>query len=101
MKEVPRESGEFRKVAECLYRYSSNGVYYARFKSDGKEIRRSLKTTDKDLARRKLAREKEKERQSDHSQGKLTLRDLCDRWLKTIQNSKPKTLEQKSYLADR
>jgi hypothetical protein len=36
----------FRKVAECLYRYSSNGVYYARFKTDGKEIRRSLETTD-------------------------------------------------------
>jgi hypothetical protein len=36
------KSGEFRKVGECLYRYSSNGVYYARFKTDGKEIRRSL-----------------------------------------------------------
>jgi hypothetical protein len=33
--------GTFRKVGECLYRYS-NGVYYARFKADGKEIRRSL-----------------------------------------------------------
>jgi hypothetical protein len=40
------EPGVFRKVGECLYRYSSNGVYYARFKADGKEIRRSLETTE-------------------------------------------------------
>ena len=38
--------GSFQKVGECLYRYSSNGVYYARIKSSGKEIRRSLETTD-------------------------------------------------------
>ena len=91
----------FRKVGECLYRYSSNGVYYARFKTDGKEIRRSLETTDPAEARRKLAAEKAKERQTDRSQGKLTLRELCDRWLKTIQNFKPKTLDQRSYIAAR
>src|SRR5262249_48463821 len=101
MKKAPRESGEFRKVGECLYRYSSNGVYYARFKTDGKEIRRSLETTDPAEARRKLAAGKEKERQTDRSQGKLALRELCDRWLKTIQNLKPKTLEQKSHVAAR
>src|SRR5262249_43323828 len=93
--------GVFRKVGECLYRYSSNGVYYARFKTDGKEIRRSLETTDPAEARRKLAAEKAKERQTDRSQGKLTLRELCDRWLKTIQHSKPKTLEQKNYVTER
>jgi hypothetical protein len=93
--------GVFRKVGECLDRYSSNGVYYARFKTDGKEIRRSLETTDPAEARRKLAGDKAKERQTDRSQGKLALHELCDRWLKTIQDSKPKTLEQKSYVADR
>jgi integrase len=93
-------AGVFRKVGECLYRYSSNGVYYARFKTDGKEIRRSLETTDPAEARRKLAAEKQKERQTDRSQGKLTLRELCDRWLKTIQGS-PKTLEAKEYIASR
>ena len=80
MKKPPSKSGEFQKVGECLYRYSSNGVYYARFKSDGKEIRRSLEMTDRDQARRNLAAEKEKERQTDRSQGKLTLRELCDRY---------------------
>src|SRR5262245_10038875 len=95
MKKPPTQSAEFRKVGECLYRYSSNGVYYARFKTDGKEIRRSLETTDPAQARRNLAALKEKERQTNRSQGKLTLCELCDRWLKTIENSKPKTLEQK------
>ena len=66
----------FRKVGECLYRYSSNGVYYARIKTDGKEIRRSLETTDGDLARRKLADLKKQQRQIDRSRGKLRLREL-------------------------
>jgi hypothetical protein len=42
MKEPKTAAGTFQKVGECLYRYSSNGVYYARIKSGGKEIRRSL-----------------------------------------------------------
>src|SRR5262249_3685581 len=94
-------AGVFRKVGECLYRYSSNGVYYARFKTDGKEIRRSLHTTDRDFAKRNLARLKDEQRQIDRSQGRLTLRELCDRWIKTVQDSKPKTLEQKNYIAAR
>jgi integrase len=92
--------GTFRKVGECLYRYS-NGVYYARFKADGKEIRRSLKTTDRDLARRNLADLKKQQQQIDRSRGKLTLRELTDQWLETIQDSKRKTLEQKNYVAAR
>jgi hypothetical protein len=47
--------GTFQKVGECLYRYSSNGVYYARIKSAGKEIRPSLEPMDPTLARAKFA----------------------------------------------
>jgi len=101
MRTLENRTGVFRKVGECLYRYSSNGVYYARIKTDGKEIRRSLHTTDRDLARRNLTRLKDEQRQIDRSQGKLTLRELCDRWLATIQDSKPKTLEAKEYIASR
>jgi len=50
-----RQKSAFQKVGECLYRYSSNGVYYARFESSGKEIRRSLRTTDRASAQRALA----------------------------------------------
>jgi integrase len=101
MGSTQHQGGAFQKVGECLYRYSSNGVYYARIKHEGKEIRRSLRTTDRELAKRKLREFKDEHGQIDHSQGKLTLRELCDQWLETIQGSKPKTFEQKSHIAAR
>jgi integrase len=101
MRTSENKTSAFQKVAECLYRYSPNGVYYARIKVDGKEIRQSLGTTDRKLANRNLTKLKQDQRQVDRSQGKLTLRELCDRWLETIQDSKPKTLEQKAYIAER
>ncbi len=93
--------GVFQKVGECLYRYSSNGVYYARIRVDGKEIKRALRTTDRDLAKRKLAGFKDEQRQIDRSQGKVTLTELCDRYLKTVQHQKPKTLERKTCIVGR
>src|SRR5262249_6385512 len=101
MKTSENTTSAFQKVGECLYRYVPNGVYYARIKVDGKEIRQSLGTTDRQLANRNLAKLKQNQRQIDRSQGKFTLRELCDRWLETIQHSKPKTLEQKTYIATR
>jgi hypothetical protein len=74
MKKPPSDSGEFQKVDECVYRYSSKVVCYAWFKTDGKEIRRSLETTDGPQARRNLTALNEKERQTDRSQGRLVAR---------------------------
>ena len=37
---IKKKAGTFEKAAECLHRYSSNGVYYARFERQGKKIRR-------------------------------------------------------------
>src|SRR5213080_104024 len=91
----------FQKVGECLYRYSPNGVYYARFKSGGKEIRCSLETTDRKLAERKLAKKKADQSKIDRSQGKLTLAELCDRYLRTVQHQKPKTIERKTFIVGR
>jgi hypothetical protein len=88
-------------VGECLYRYSSNGVYYARFESGGKEIRRSLRTTDRASAQRALAWLKQERQQVDPTQGKLTLGELCDRYTATIQHQKPKTIERKSLIIRR
>jgi integrase len=90
----------FRKVGPCLYRYR-NGTYYARFKSGGKEIRSSLETTDRKLAERNLAKKKEDQSQIDRSQGKLTLAELGDRYLKTVQHQKPKTIERKTFIVRR
>jgi integrase len=93
-------NGAFEKVGECLYRYS-NGVYYARIKIDGKDIKRSLKTTDRDFAKRALAAFRDEQEQIDRSQGKLTLTELCDRYLKTVQHQKPKTVERKTFIVGR
>jgi integrase len=99
--EKPHNGAQLQKVGECLYRYPSNGVYYARIKIDGKEIKRSLGTTDRALARRKLSALKDELRQIDRSQGKLTLAELCDRYLKTVQHQKPKTIERKTFIVGR
>jgi integrase len=96
-----KRNGVFQKVGECLYRYSSNGVYYARIKIDGKEIRRSLETTDRDLAKRRLADLRDRQRQIDRSQGKLTLAELCDRYFETVKHQKPKTVERKALIVRR
>jgi integrase len=99
--ETQRNGGQLQKVGECLYRYSSNGVYYARIKIDGKEIKRSLGTTDRTLARRKLSALKDELRQIDRSQGRVTLAELCDRYLKTVQHQKLKTVERKTFIVGR
>jgi len=98
---IQRKNGELHRVGESLYRYSSNGVYYARIKTDGKEIRRSLRTTDRALARRNLTALKDELRQVDRSQGRVTLAELCDRYLKTIRHQKPKTVERKTFIGAR
>jgi integrase len=101
MRALQSRVGTFQKVGECLYRYSSNGVYYARIKTSGKEIKRSLETIDRTLAKRKLATFKDEQRQIDRSHGKLTLPELCDRYLKTVQHQKPKTVERKTFIVGR
>jgi integrase len=95
------QNGVFQKVGESLYRYSSNRVYYARIKVGGKEIKRSLETTDPTLARRNLAALKDELRQIDRSQGQMTLAELADRYLATIQHQKPKTVERKTFIVGR
>jgi len=101
MTETQHKHGTLQRVGESLYRYSSNRVYYARIKVDGKEIKRSLRTTDPTLARRNLAALKAELRQIDRSQGRITLAELADRYLKTILHQKPKTVERKTYIISR
>jgi len=97
---MPQKTG-FQKVCECLYRYSSNGVYYARFESGGKEIRQSLRTTDRATARRLLSSLREERAQIDPNQGKVTVSELADRYLQTTQHQKPKTIERKALIVRR
>ena len=59
MSDTHSRRGEFCHVAENLYRYSSSGIYYARYPANGKEVSRSLRTADRTLAKRRLAEELE------------------------------------------
>jgi len=97
MEAQPAGSG-FEKVGECLYRYSSTGGYYARIKSAGKEIRRSLDTKDRDLAKRRLSKLKDELSQIDPAKNRITLAELCDQYLKTVQHQKAKTIERKTLI---
>ena len=90
----------FQKVAPCLYRYK-DGMYYARFKSGGKEIRCSLRTADRKLAERNLAEKKKQQSQIDPAKSRMTLAELCDIYLKTVQHQKPKTIERKALVVKR
>ena len=94
-----QNTGVFQKVGECLYRYSSNGVYYARFESGGKEIRRSLRTTDRASAQGALTWLKQDREQVDAAQGKLTPAELCNRTRQryNIKSRKPSS-ESRSFL---
>jgi integrase len=101
MKTRSDKQSAFQKVGPCLYRYLPNGVYYGRFKVDGKEIRCSLETTDRKLAERTLAKKKEQHAEIDRSKNKMTLAELCDVYLKTVQHQKPKTIERKTLVIQR
>lgn len=79
----PSAGPVFRKVAQNLYRLESSGQYYALFKRAGKQIRRSLKTTDAALARRRLSEVRDKVGRLNQTKGasKLTFAELAERWL--------------------
>ena len=55
-----QKKARFEKVGECLYRYVSNGVYYAVVRHQGKLTWKSLKTDKRPIANRKLADHKAK-----------------------------------------
>jgi hypothetical protein len=89
-------------VDEGLYRYSSNGKYYARFKLGGKIIVESLETKDKEEAKRKLRDCRDKHERIDVSRRKITLAHLCDEWLEAQKNKfKEKMLDSKQRIIKR
>ncbi len=95
--------GTFQRVADvpCLYRYSTNDVYYALVTQKGRQHRKSLETTDKAIAKRKLADFQRDLGKVDVSQGRLTLRALCDRYLLTIASQAKDTVALKTTIVKR
>lgn len=81
--EHPESSSEsqYQHVGENLYRRKSSGVYYALLKKGGKQFRRSLKTTDREIAKRKLATLREEiAGLSSQDARELAFDTLADRW---------------------
>ena len=84
---------KFQKIFDVhnLYRYNST-VYYALVRHKGKLFKRSLETTDKATAKRKLSDFERDLGKVDASQGKLTLAALTERYLSTQANKSKGTL---------
>jgi integrase len=77
-----------QRVGHCLYRSQKSGVYYAILKRTGKQIKRSLKTTDHVLARRRLAEfEQKAARLNTGESSRISFADLSKRWLEKIAGS--------------
>ncbi|MBI5818311.1 MAG: site-specific integrase [Verrucomicrobia bacterium] len=83
----PTSSGkgqQLENVGECLYREATSKIYYALFKRGGRQIKQSLKTTDKELAKRRLEPLRQKVvRLNTKDAGDLLFADLAKRWLET------------------
>ncbi len=81
------------RAGENLWRNQSSGIYYALFKRGGKQIRRSLKTTDRTLAKRRLEDLRGKVEGLKVGVKDLSFGDLAAKWLITLKggNLKPNT----------
>ena len=91
--------GKFQKVGENLYRYSSSGVYYGVFRERGKLKWKSLKTTDKALAKRRLADALAKASKIDPKAGRMSLEALVQIYEDTIQTFDTKTIQTRRSIA--
>jgi hypothetical protein len=83
-------------AGECLRRYQPSGIYFAWVRHRGKLFRASLETKDKLTAKRLLREDIDKLHKLDVGEGNLTLSQLCDRHLATIQNQAAKTVRWKT-----
>ena len=93
------QAGRLVRVGECLYRYSSNRVYYAVVKHHGKIFRQSLKTTDRAIANRELNQFKKSLTKIDPGTGKLSVGALADRYLGSIAYLDDKTVRTRQSIA--
>ena len=90
------QSNPLRKVGECLYR-NGHGVYFAWFSVRGKQLKRSLKTSDKELARRRLAElRKIATRLHGLEDRNLRFEEVVRGWLESIEGGlKPSTYRRR------
>lgn len=91
------------RVGECLYRQTTDNVYYYKGQINGHEFSRSLRTTDRALANRRLADFRRDQERLDPNAGKVTLAALVELYRASLrsQNLKPYTLEIKERILRR
>ena len=76
------------KVGHCLYRSAKSNIYYAILKRAGKQIKRSLKTTDRALAGRRLSEFQDKAaRLTTGESGRISFANLSQHWLEVTAGS--------------
>jgi integrase len=80
----PESESEWKKIGPCLYRYATNGVYYGLAKRKGKQNRQSLRTTDLNLARRRLREFLDGLETKNPDLGRITLEDFRPRYYETL-----------------
>lgn len=84
-------NNKLKRVAPCLYRYESSGVYFAHVRAEGKLHRKSLETTDRQLANRRLTEFRRRLSRIDPGLGKTTLSEIADLYLQTIEHRSEST----------
>jgi integrase len=82
-KQEKAPQAEMVKIGECLYRNATSGTYYALVKHLGRQIRRSLKTTDKALAQRRLGdfRKSVSRLNNDSEKRHMSFEELGQEWM--------------------
>ncbi len=96
MNQTQEKSQEFKKAAECLYR-NGNKMYFARVKVNGKQIRRSLDTSDLAIAKRRLVEFRAKaERLEGEENRNIRFEELAGEWLASVKPGlKPKSYDRR------
>jgi integrase len=91
-----QKSQELKRVGECLYR-NGRKTYFALIKVGGKQIKRSLKTNDLPVAKRRLTDLRSKaERLNGKENRNIRFDELAANWLESIKpNLKPASWDRR------
>jgi integrase len=93
---VGQKSQHLKRVGECLYR-NGRKTYFALVKVSGKQIKRSLKTNDLAIAKRRLSELRGKaERLHGKENRNIRFQELSGNWLESIKPGlKPKSWDRR------
>jgi len=96
---VASVGSSYRRVGECLYQNPSSGTYYAVVRLNGKQFKSSLETKSLPEARRKLRDYRKDLNRVDPAQARLSVSELCDKYLATIRHQAAGTVRQKKGIS--